>query len=280
MSGKLGLIAGSGRFPVLVAEQAKKAGVEVVAFGLQGVTDVPALEAAVGAKIALYKLGQLQKPIDAFKAAGVTKAVMAGKVQHVSVFGGIMPDLRAAKILAKLADKRTDTILKAVADEFAKDGIELLSSVGYLGELLVGEGPQTGRVPDAAELADIKLGWKAAKALAGFDVGQTVVVGRGAVVALEGMEGTDACIRRAKELSASQGKRFSLTVVKVAKPKQDMRFDIPVLGLDSLKVFAEAGVTALALEAATTVIFDKPEFLKQADAQKLAIVGFKPEGPQ
>lgn len=280
MSEKLGIIAGSGRFPVLVAEQAKRAGVEVVAFGLQGVTDVPALEAAVGAKITLYKLGQLQKPIDGFKAAGVTKAVMAGKVQHVSVFGGIMPDLRAAKILTRLADKRTDTILKAVADEFAKDGIELLSSVGYLGDLLVGEGPQTARKPDPAELADIRLGWKAAKALAGFDVGQTVVCKNGAVIALEGMEGTDACILRARDLAASQGKRFSLTVVKVAKPKQDMRFDIPVLGLDSLKVFAEAGVTALALEASTTVIFDKPDFLKQADAQKLAIVGFRPEGPQ
>ena len=280
MSEKLGIIAGSGRFPVLVAEQARKAGVEVVAFGLQGVTDVPALETAVGGKVALYKLGQLQKPIDAFKAAGVTKAVMAGKVQHVSVFGGIMPDLRAAKILAKLADKRTDTILKAVADEFAKDGIELLSSVGYLGDMLVGEGPQTQRAPDAAELADIKLGWKAAKALAGFDVGQTVVCKNGAVIALEGMEGTDACIKRAQELAASQGKRFALTVVKVAKPKQDMRFDIPVLGLDSLKVFSDCGVTALALEAATTVIFDKPVFLKQADAQKLAIIGYKPEGPQ
>lgn len=275
---KLGLIAGSGRFPILVAREAKRAGVEVLGFGLQGVTDVPALEAVVG-PVTLYRLGQIEKPIAAFKAAGITKAVMAGKVQHVSVFGGIMPDLRAAKILARLADKRTDTILKAIADEFAKDGIELLSSVGFLGSMLVGEGPQTARKPDPAELADIRLGWKAAKALAGFDVGQTVVCKNGAVIALEGMEGTDACIRRAKELAASQGKRFTLTLVKVAKPKQDMRFDIPVLGLDSLQVFAECGVTALALEAGTTVIFDKPEFLKQAEARKLAIVGYPAEGP-
>lgn len=279
MSDKLGLIAGSGRFPVLVAEAAKKAGVDVVGFALNGVTDVPALEAVVG-PVQTYKLGQIDKPIAAFKAAGVTKAVMAGKVQHVSVFGGIMPDLRAAKILARLPDKRTDTILKAVADEFAKEGIELLSSVGYLGHMLVGDGAQTARKPDPAELSDMRLGWKAAKALAGFDVGQTCVVSRNAVVALEGMEGTDACIRRAKDLAASQGKRFSLTVCKVAKPKQDMRFDIPVLGLDSLKVFAECGVTALALEAGTTVMFDKTEFLKQADAQKLAVVGYPPEGPQ
>jgi UDP-2,3-diacylglucosamine hydrolase len=274
---KLGLIAGSGRFPILVAEAAKRAGVEVVAFGLQGITD-PALEQVVG-KVPLYKLGQIDKPLTAFKAAGVTKAVMAGKVQHVSLFGGIMPDLRAAKILARLSDKRTDTILKAVADEFAKDGIELLSSVAYLGHMLVGEGPQTARKPDAAELADIRLGWRAAKALAGFDVGQTAVCQNGAVVALEGMEGTDACIKRAHELAATHKKRVALCVVKVAKPKQDMRFDIPVLGLDSLKVFAEAGVTALALEAGTTLIFDKPEFLKAAEAQRLAIVGYKPEGP-
>ena len=279
MADKLGLIAGSGRFPVLVAEAAKKQGVEVVGFALSGVTDAPALEAVVG-PVQTYKLGQIDKPIQAFKAAGITKAVMAGKVQHVSVFGGIMPDLRAAKLLARLPDKRTDTILKAVADEFAKEGIELLSSVGYLGHMLVGDGVQTARKPDPAELADIKLGWKAAKALAGFDVGQTVVVSKNAVVALEGMEGTDACIRRAKDLAASQGKRVSLTVAKVAKPKQDMRFDIPVLGLDSLKVFAECGVTAIAIEAGTTVVFDKPEFLKQADAQKLAIVGYPPEGPQ
>jgi UDP-2,3-diacylglucosamine hydrolase len=274
---KLGLIAGSGRFPLLVAEQAKRAGVEVVAFGLNGVTD-PALEPVVG-KVEYFRLGQIDKPIAAMKAAGVTKAVMAGKVQHVSLFGGILPDLRATKMLARLADKRTDTILKAVADEFAKDGIELQSSVGYLGHLLVGEGVQTKRKPDAAELADVRLGWKAAKALAGFDVGQTAICKDGAVIALEGMEGTDACVRRAHDLAASHGKRVALTLVKVAKPKQDMRFDIPVLGMDSLKVFAEAGVTALALEAGTTLIFDKPEFLKAADAQRLAIAGYKSEGP-
>ena len=275
---KLGILAGSGRFPILVAEEAKRAGVEIVALGMQGMTD-PALESVAG-KVTYFKLGQISKPIEALKAAGVTKVVMAGKVQHVSVFGGILPDLRAAKILARLPDKRTDTILKAIADEFAKDGIELLSSVGYLGHMLVGEGPQTVRKPDPAELADIRLGWKAAKALAGFDVGQTAVCANGAVVALEAMEGTDACIRRARDLAASQGKRVTLTLVKVAKPKQDLRFDIPVLGMDSLKTFAECGVTALALEAGTTLIFDKPQFLKAADAQKLAVVGFIAEGPQ
>ncbi|MDE2039068.1 MAG: UDP-2,3-diacylglucosamine diphosphatase LpxI [Elusimicrobia bacterium] len=275
----LGLIAGSGRFPVLVAQEARRAGLAVVALGLEGVTDVPALEAVVG-RVPLYKLGQLEKPLAAFKAAGVSKAVMAGKVQHVSLFGGVLPDLRSARLLARLRDKRTDTILKAVADEFAKEGIELLSSVGYLGHLLVGRGVQTARKPSGGELADARLGWRAAKALAAVDVGQTVVCGDGAVVSLEGMEGTDACVRRSGELARSQGRRSPLTVVKVAKPKQDPRFDIPVLGLDSLAVFAEAGVTSLALEADSTLIFDKPEFLKRADAQGLAIAGYPAEGPQ
>ena len=275
---KLGILAGSGRFPILIAEEAKRAGVEIMALGLQGMAD-PALEGAVG-RVTYFKLGQISKPIEALKAAGVTKVVMAGKVQHVSVFGGILPDLRAAKILARLPDKRTDTILKAVADEFAKDGIELLSSVEYLGHMLIGEGPQTARRPDPGELADIKLGWKAAKALAGFDVGQAAVCANGAVIALEGMEGTDSCMRRARDLASSQGKKIALTLVKVAKPKQDLRFDIPVLGLDSLKTFAECGVTTLALEAGTTLIFDKPEFLKAADARKLAVIGYKAEGPQ
>ena len=251
--------------------------VEVVALGIQDVTD-KSLEGLVGA-VRYFKLGQIDKPIQAFKAAGVTRAVMAGKVQHASLFGGVLPDLRAAKLLARLSDKRTDTILKAVADEFAKDGIELLSSATYLSHLLVPEGVLTARKPGAAETADIKLGWRAAKAVAGFDIGQTVVVKDGAVIAVEGMEGTDACIRRARASASSQGQKPKLTVVKVAKPNQDLRFDVPVIGLESLKVFAEASVSAVALEAGSTLIFDKDRFLREADAQKLAIAAFPAEGP-
>lgn len=204
---------------------------------------------------------------------------MAGKVQHASVFGGIMPDLRAGKLLMKLADKRTDTILKAVAEEFAKDGIELISSAAYLAHLLAPEGPLTDRKPDAAELSDMRLGWKAAKAVAGFDIGQTIVVQDGAVVAVEGMEGTDACVRRAGALARSRGQKPRLVVVKVAKPNQDLRFDLPVIGLDSLSVFAEAGAVALALEANATLVFDKDEFLARAQAQGLAIAAFPAQGP-
>jgi UDP-2,3-diacylglucosamine hydrolase len=248
-------------------------GVEVVALGLEGVTD-KSLEGLAG-KVTYYKLGQIDGPIKAFKAAGVTKAVMAGKVQHASLFGGVMPDFRAVKLLARLSDKRTDTILKAVADEFAKDGIELLSSDTYLSHLMASEGAMTARKPNGEERSDIDLGWRAAKAVAGFDIGQTVVVKNGAVIAVEAMEGTDAAVLRAAEIAKSKGETPTLTVVKVAKPNQDLRFDIPVIGIDSLAVFARARVTALALEAGKTMIFDKDEFLKQADAQKLAVVGLK-----
>jgi UDP-2,3-diacylglucosamine hydrolase len=271
--GKIGIIAGSGRFPLLFAEQARRMGDEVVALGLEGVTDKK-LEDLTG-PIQYFKLGQIAKPIEIFKAAGVTKAVMAGKVQHASVFGGILPDFRAVKLIARLKDKRTDTILSAVAAEFAKDGIELISSVTYLQHLLAGEGVLTKRSPTAAERADADLGWRAAKAVAGVDIGQTVVVQDGAVVAVEAMEGTDACIKRAAELAKTHGKSPALVVVKVAKPKQDLRFDLPVIGLDSLEVFKQCGVKALALEAGSTLIFDKDQFLAGADAQGLAILGIK-----
>jgi DUF1009 family protein len=258
---KLGLIAGSGRFPLLVTQEAKRMGVEIVALGIKGVT------------VRYFKLGQLSAPIAAFKEAGVSKAVMAGKVQHASLFGGVMPDVRAAKLLMRVKDKRTDTILRAVADEFAKDGIELIASTSYLSHLIVKEGVITSRAPDSAEMSDIGLGFRAAKAVAGFDIGQTVVVKDGAVIAVEGMEGTDACVLRAAVIARSQGKNPALTVVKVAKPNQDMRFDVPIIGLDSLKVFAEAGVSALAVQAGSTMIFDYDEFVKRANSQNLAVTG-------
>jgi DUF1009 family protein len=275
---KVGLIAGSGRFPILFAEEAKRMGVEVAAMGIKGVTD-PALEAIVG-KLRIFPLGQLQKPIDAFKAEGVSQVVMAGKVQHASLFGGVIPDLRAVKLLARLKDRRTDTILGAVAQEFQKDGLELISSATYLQHLLVAEGVLTARKPGAAELADMRLGWKAAKAVAGFDIGQTVIVKDGAVIAVEAMEGTDAAILRARDIVRSQGEKPSLTVVKVAKPRQDMRFDLPVIGLETLKTFVSAGVSALALEAGSTLVFDKEQFLRAADAQGLALAAFPTEGPR
>ncbi len=273
----LGLVAGSGRFPLLVAEEAKRRGVPVVALGIPGVTD-PALEAAAGG-LSWFKLGQLDASIKALKDKGVRKVVMAGKVQHVSLFGGVLPDWRAAKVLLGLKDKRTDTILKAIVDEFAKDGLEFVSSACYLEHLLAPNGPLTKRTFSKDELSDAALGWKAAKAVAGFDIGQTVVVQGRAIVAVEGMEGTDACVERAAALARSQGREPALLVVKVAKPKQDFRFDLPVVGLDSLVHFKKMGVKALALEAGSTLIFDRDRFAADADASGIAVAGYPPEGP-
>ncbi|MBI5244609.1 MAG: UDP-2,3-diacylglucosamine diphosphatase LpxI [Elusimicrobia bacterium] len=270
MAERLGLIAGSGRFPVLVAEEARRKGVEVVALAIPGVTD-PALEPKVF-KIQYFKLGQIEAPLRYFKEHGVRKAVMAGKVQHASVFGGLMPDLRALKLFAGLKDRRPDTILSAVADEFSKEGIELLSSSAYLTHLMPSEGVLSRRAPTKEELADVELGWRAAKAVAGFDIGQAVVAQGGAIVAVEAMEGTDSAVARAGEIARSHGRKPRLVVVKVAKPCQDFRFDLPVLGLDTLPTLEKAGASVLALEAGKTLVFDKDEFIRRADALGLAVI--------
>ncbi|MFH2202497.1 MAG: UDP-2,3-diacylglucosamine diphosphatase LpxI [Elusimicrobiota bacterium] len=266
----IGLIAGSGRFPLLFAQEAKRQGHRVVAIGISGVTETSLSE--IADEVHTFKLGKVSEPLRIFKKAGVRRAVMAGKVQHNSLFGGIMPDLRAIKILAGLKDRRTDTILRAIADEFKKEGIELISSATHLSRLMPEPGVLTRRAPSKAEAADIEFGWRAGKAVAGFDIGQSVVVRDRAVVAVEAMEGTDALLLRAAELVRSHGRKPGLVLVKVAKPEQDFRFDLPVLGPDSLRVFREAGVTAVAVEARKTLIIDKDEFLRGADGMKLAVV--------
>lgn len=260
-----------------MAEEARRRGVPVVALGIPGVTD-EALASLVDT-LTWFKLGQIDAPIKALKEKGVRKVVMAGKVQHVSLFGGVMPDWRAAKVLLGLKDKRTDTVLRAVVDEFAKDGLEFVSSALYLEHLLAPVGGLTKRAFTSDQLKDAGLGWRAAKAVAGFDIGQTVVAQGGAVVAVEGMEGTDACVKRAADLARVNGREPALVVVKVAKPRQDFRFDLPVVGLDSLKIFRDCGVKALALEAGSTLVFDRDRFAADADAAGLAVAGFPPEGP-
>lgn len=270
----IGLIAGAGRFPILFAQEAKRMGHPVVAFAVKNVTD-PAMEREA-AEIHYVKIGQLDGTIQTLKRLGVKKAVMAGKIQHANIFRDIMPDLRALKVLSRLRDKRADTILKAVADEFAKDGIEFISSATYLDHLIARAGTLTKREPDPAETADLELGWRAAKALAGMDVGQTVVVSSGAVVALEGLEGTDACIRRAHELTGSDGTGINLVVVKVAKPKQDVRFDLPVIGEDTIEVLRACGARLMAIEAGQNIILDKPRVLAAADRAGLSLVALDP----
>ncbi|PIP82706.1 MAG: DUF1009 domain-containing protein [Elusimicrobia bacterium CG_4_9_14_3_um_filter_62_55] len=223
-----------------------------------------------------FTLGRVNGPLKTLKDAGVERVVMAGKVQHKSLFGGILPDLRAVRILASLKDRRTDTILSAIADEFSKEGMTLISSATYLQNLVAGEGVLSRRKPTEQEAADIDLGRGAAKASAGFDIGQSVVVKDRAIVAVEAMEGTDAAVMRAAELAGTKGtrpKKNGLVLVKVAKPRQDFRFDLPVVGLDTLDTLEAAGATALAVEAGKTLLFDREEFLARANRLGIAVVG-------
>jgi DUF1009 family protein len=272
---KVGLIAGWGRFPMLIAQEARRQGVSVHAVGIEGITD-PAIKDEV-VSLEWIKLGQLDRPIQIMKSAGCSKAVMAGRVQHVNIFGGFIPDLRAVRLLARLQDKRADTILKAIAEEFAKDGVELQSSATYLSRFIPAPGVLTKKKPSAADKKDIELGWKVAKSIAGHDVGQTVVVRAGAIMAVEAMEGTDACINRAGELARAANQNPELIVVKVAKPRQDFRFDLPVAGLDTLNTFKAAGVKALAIEAGKTVLLDKDHLIAEADRLGVSITAAQDE---
>lgn len=268
---KIGLIAGAGRFPWLIAEEARRMGHEVHVIAIEGVTD-PGL-ADVVTSYHPFKLGQVSKPIQALKDAGVTQAMMAGRVRHNKLFGGILPDLRAVKILATLKDRRTDSLLGRIAEEFAKDGIEIINSATFLKHLIPEEGTLTSIEPTAAQMRDVEMGWKVAKALSGHDVGQSVVVSHGTIVAVEAMEGTDACVHRAAELARENGeKNPELVLVKVAKPKQDFRFDLPVLGLDTLKTIEAAGLKVLVIEAGRSLILDKEEFLRSAERLGAAVV--------
>ncbi len=276
--GKVGLIAGAGRFPVLFAREAKRMGVAVVALGIKGVT--PDELAGEVAEFHNFPLGKLDEPIRLLKAAGVDKVVMAGKVPHVRVFSGFTPDWRAVKVLARLRDRRADTILGEVAAELRKDGIELISSATYLSHLIPEAGALTKRRPTSQDKKDIEMGWRVAKAVAAHDVGMTVVVKNGAVLAVEAMEGTDACILRAHEIAAQAAEGpLDLVVVKVAKPRQDFRFDLPVFGLDSLTTFQASGVRTVALEAGRSLLLDREHFIRRADELGLSIVAVSEENP-
>jgi DUF1009 family protein len=215
-------------------------------------------------------LGQLGKAIAALKGAGAREAVMAGQVKHRQIFSGVVPDLTLLTVLAKLAFKNTDSLIGAVADVLQKEGITLRSSTELLADHMAGEGPMTRRRPSAAEAKDVDYGRAVARHLAAMDLGQTVVVKDRAAVALEAMEGTDEVIRRAGRLAGP-----GTVVVKVAKPKQDMRFDVPVVGPGTLSAMREAGAVVLAVEAARTLLLDRPALLAQADADGLTVVGFR-----
>src|SRR5271157_1851873 len=277
---KLGLIAGNGRFPFLLLDAARAEGLEVVVAAIKEETD-PEIDrrAEADARVTVHwlSLGELSRLIETFQESGVTKAVMAGQVKHKQIFSSIRPDWRLAKLLLNLRTRNTDMLLEAVAKVLGDEGIELISSTAFLEPLLAQEGVLTERAPDEAERKNIEYGLGVARAVSGFDIGQTVVVAAQACVAVEAMEGTDAAIERAGRLMESLEKDAStlerrLTVVKVAKPNQDMRFDVPVIGVATVEAMVRAGASCLSVEAGRTLLFDREKLLKRAAEAGIAIV--------
>jgi DUF1009 family protein len=274
------LIAGNGRFPFLLLDAARAEGLTVVVAAIREETDseMDARAAADPAvRVHWLSLGELSRLIDTFKAEGVTRAVMAGQVRHAQIFSSIRPDWRLAKLLLNLRTRNTDMLLGAVAKVLADEGIELISSTHYLEPLLAKPGILTKRAPSEDERRDIDYGRTVARAIAGYDLGQTVVIAAQACVAVEAMEGTDATIERAGALFRALGGPAStlsraLTVVKVAKPAQDMRFDVPVIGVATIDAMERAGATCLAVEAGRTLLFDAGAIFAAADRAGIAIV--------
>jgi DUF1009 family protein len=268
---RLGLIAGNGRFPFLVLDAARAAGHDVTIVALQEEAFPDLADAASReprADIHWVSIGQLGTCIRVLKQAGVSEAVMAGQVKHTKLFSGIVPDLTALGVLMRLKSRNTDAIISAVADVLKDQGITLLDSTAFLAPLLAREGVLTARRPTAEEEADLAFGYKVADIIAGLDVGQTIAVKASAVVAIEAMEGTDAVIARAGALAGS-----GVRIVKVAKPHQDMRFDVPVIGVATIDAMARAGATILSVDAARTLMLDGDAIVKAADAAGVAIVG-------
>jgi len=270
---RLGLIAGNGRFPFLVLDAARGAGHDVTIVALKEETFPELADAAAqppAAALHWISLGQLGTCIEVLKSAGVTQAVMAGQVKHTKLFD-IRPDWTLGRVLMRLAAKNTDSIISGVADVLRDNGIELLHSTAFLEPLMAAEGVLTSRAPTDGERADVEFGCRVADAVAGLDVGQTIAVKSAAVVAVEAMEGTDAVIARAGQLAGA-----GVCIVKVAKPDQDMRFDVPVVGVSTIAAMRKAGATVLSVDAGKTLMIDGDAIVKAADAAGIAIVGRAP----
>jgi DUF1009 family protein len=264
---KLGIIAGNGRFPFLVLEAARAQGYDVVVAAIKEETS-PEIESR-GATVHWLSLGELSRLIETFQREGVTRAVMAGQVKHKQIFSAIRPDWRLAKLLLSLGTRNTDSLLGAIAKVLTDEGITLESSTSLLEPLLATPGVLTKRHPSEQEKKNIKYGRGVGRHLAQFDIGQTVLIAENACVAIEAMEGTDATIERAGQLMSSLESDAStlsrsLTVVKIAKPNQDMRFDVPVIGLKTIEVMHRAGATCLAIDAGKCLLLDGQEAIVAA----------------
>ena len=264
-----GLIAGNGNFPFLVIDGARRAGASLLVVAIKEETD-PAIE-KVADTVSWVGIGQLGKMLSFFKDANIEKVIMAGHVKHVQLFSSAIPDMRMVKMLWGLKRRNTDALIGGIAAELAKEGIELIDSTYFVQDMLAPDGLMTKRKPTDMELENIEYGLHITAETARLDLGQTVVVRAKACVAIEAMEGTDATIKRAGDLA--NGK---LTVVKVAKPDQDMRFDVPVVGVSTIETMVAAGATCLSLTAGKTLIFDRDEMIGLADQNKIAIIGSPP----
>lgn len=269
---KLGLIAGEGSMPLAIAKKAVEKGYEVFVLGLRGNAREKDYK-PYATRFQFIRLGQLGAGLDFFKSCGVTKFVMAGRVQHTSIFTNMMPDMRGAKFLASLKSMQTKHILESLIAEIQKEGLVCENSALFLEDFFPHKGLLTKRAPTAEEQKSIDYGYKIAKEIARLDIGLTCVVSQQAVMAVEGMEGTDRCIERAGELyKKNADKDSSVVVVKVARPNQDNRYDLPVIGQRTLKTMHKVGISILAFEAEKTLVMELPEVIKLADQYKMCML--------
>jgi DUF1009 family protein len=263
-----GLIAGNGQFPFLVLQAARDQGIDMAVIAIREEAS-PELE-KVAARLHWVSLGELSRTLELLHEEGVTRAVMAGQVKHNKIFSSIRPDWKLAKLLLSLPLKNTDSLIGAVARVLESEGVQLVDSTSFLKPLVPAPGVLTRRAPDEREAGDIAYGREIARQIAGLDLGQTVVIRDRACVAVEAMEGTDEAIERAARIVDGG----SLVVVKVSKPRQDMRFDVPVVGLNTVEVMQRCLVTALAMDAGRTLLFDRARVIAKADAAGIAIEAF------
>jgi DUF1009 family protein len=261
----IGIIAGGGQFPIIVADAAKKQGLHVTAVAFEGEADQELVRKVD--EIEWIKLGQLGKLIKAFKQRNVSKALMAGTINKSKMFGKIHPDIKGLAFLSKFAIFHDDNILRALASELHDEGIEIVSSTIYLPDLLAPEGCLTKRKPGRDENRDIEIGWKVAKELGRLDIGQCAVVRNKTILALEAIDGTNATILRGGKIAGEKA-----VVVKVSKPDQDLRFDVPSIGLETIKSMVEVKAGLLAIEAGKTLIFDRDKMIGLANEHKISII--------
>ncbi len=268
MTDRIGLIAGNGRFPLIFAEQARAIGLSVIAVAHTGETE-PSLSDLVD-QIVWVHPGEMEKLISCFRGAGISEAVMAGGIRKTRLFD-MRPDPRTLRLLSSLSDKKDDALLRAFAQELTKEGIAIKDTTPYLADLLADAGEMT-RPLTTVERADVRFGWRLAKQVGALDIGQCVVVKAGVILAVEAIEGTDAAIRRGGMFG-----KGGAVVVKVLKPQQDVRFDLPTVGPDTIHAMGEVLASVLAIEAGRTLFMDKKRCLAEAMTRNIAVVGYTEE---